>query len=97
MPACFETTIDLRQIPPPARDALILRSFSGLLPGQSLELVNDHDPQTLNAQFELRSPGLFSWNYLEQGPRVWRVQVGRSAQAVSAAPGSCCSGGACGG
>ena len=49
----------------------------------------------LNEQFQLRSPGLFSWSYLEQGPQLWRVQIGKSATATPAASGSCCSGGAC--
>ncbi|WP_296448383.1 DUF2249 domain-containing protein [Rhodoferax sp. UBA5149] len=95
MSASFATTLDLRQIAPPARHPLIFNSFAALLPGQTLELINDHDPQPLNAQFQMRSPGLFSWSYLEQGPQVWRVQIGKSAGAASAASGSCCSGGAC--
>lgn len=88
-------TIDLRQIAPPARHALIFSRFEALQPGQALELINDHDPQPLNAQFQLRSPGLFSWSYLEQGPQVWRVAIGKSAKAASVSSGSCCSGGAC--
>lgn len=87
--------LDLRQIAPPQRHSLIFSAFETLLPGQSLELVNDHDPQPLHAQFQMRSPGQFSWNYLEQGPQVWRVEIGKSAKAVSATSGGCCSGGAC--
>lgn len=89
------TTIDLRQIEPSARHTLILSSYAALLPGQALEIINDHDPAPLNAQFQVRSPGMFSWNYVEQGPQVWRVQIGKTAGEASAASGSCCSGGAC--
>lgn len=96
MSASLASTLDLRQIAPPQRHALIFSHFEALLPGQTLELVNDHDPQPLNEQFQQRSPGQFSWSYLEQGPQVWRVQIGKSAKAQNAA-GSCCSGGACGG
>ena len=95
MSASSANSIDLRQIAPPQRHSLIFSSFEALLPGQTLELVNDHDPQPLNAQFELRSPGMFSWSYLEKGPQVWRVQIGKSAKAANAASGNCCSGGAC--
>ena len=96
MSASFATTIDLRRVAPPARHSLIFSSFSDLLPGQSLELINDHDPQPLNEQFQMRSPGIFSWSYLEKGPQVWRVQIGKNAaSAVSGASDSCCSGGAC--
>lgn len=95
MSASSASTIDLRQIAPPARHSLIFSSFAALLPGQALELINDHDPQPLNAQFQARSPGQFSWTYLDRGPQLWRVQIGKSAEAAPVASGGCCSGGAC--
>lgn len=95
MSAASAPALDLRQIAPPQRHALIFSTFAALQPGQSLELINDHDPQPLNAQFQMRSPGQFSWNYLEKGPQVWRVQIGKSAEAEVAVSGGCCSGGAC--
>lgn len=87
--------IDVREIAPAQRHSLIFSDFEALLPGQTLELINDHDPQPLNAQFELRVPGAFSWSYLEKGPQIWRVQIGKSAKAANAAADSCCSGGSC--
>ena len=95
MSAPFASTIDLRQIAPSERHPLIFSSFAALLPGQTLQLINDHDPQPLNEQFQMRSPGLFRWSYLEQGPQVWRVQISKSAKTTSTASGGCCSGGAC--
>ncbi len=96
MSASFASTLDLRQIAPAQRSSLLSSHCAALLPGQTLELINDHDPETLNAQLALRAPGLFSWHYLEQGPQLWRVEIGHSAGAASsAASGSCCSGGAC--
>ena len=89
------STIDLRALPPPQRHALISSGFAALLPGQALELVNDHDPQPLNAQLQKLSPGLFSWDYLESGPQVWRVRISKNDQVAPVQPGSCCSGGAC--
>jgi len=41
--------------------------------------VNDHDPKPLYYQLEAERSGQFSWSYLETGPSVWRVQVGRLA------------------
>ena len=95
MSASTARALDLRQIAPPQRHSLIFSTFEALQPGQSLELVNDHDPMPLRAQFQMRSPGQFSWNYLEQGPQVWRVEIGKSAKAEAAVAGGCCSGGAC--
>ena len=96
MSTTLSSTLDLRSIAPSQRHTLIFSTFADLLPGQSFELVNDHDPRPLNQQFEVRSPGEFSWTYLEQGPEVWRVAIAKSANAANNA-GGCCSGGGCGG
>jgi len=93
MPSTSASTLDLRQIAPPQRHALIFSTFEALLPGQALELINDHNPQPLNDQFQMRLSGQFSWNDLEKGPDVWRVQIGKN---VKASGGGCC-GGCCGG
>ena len=82
--------LDLRQIAPHQRHSLIFGTFADLLPGQSLELVNDHDPQPLKHQFQLRSPGEFNWTYLDQGPQVWRVQIGKTAKLKGSCCGGCC-------
>lgn len=91
-----KATIDVRVIAPRERHAVIFACFDQLQPGQALELVNDHDPRPLRFQFEDRAGGQFEWNYLEAGPALWRVRIGRSAvAAVMPAGDSCCSGGAC--
>ena len=41
-------------------------------------LVAPHDPLPLLAQLEERSPGVFSVDYLEQGPEAWRVRFVRA-------------------
>ena len=89
------TTIDVREIAPRERHALIFARFDALQPGQALQLVNDHDPRPLRYQFEDRSQGRFEWSYLEAGPQLWRVRIGKLAGAAGPAGDSCCSGGAC--
>lgn len=42
-------------------------------------LVNDHDPKPLRFQLDVRSPGQISWDYLAEGPQIWRVRIGRIA------------------
>lgn len=93
----FAATIDVREIPPRDRHPVIFDRFDALAPGQALQLVNDHDPKPLQQQFEARSGGHFDWAYLEAGPDLWRVRIGKkTAQgARQVAPDSCCSGGAC--
>ncbi|HWK28766.1 MAG TPA: DUF2249 domain-containing protein [Solirubrobacter sp.] len=75
MPA---TTLDVRTEPPARRHTLIFDTFGALAAGDAFELVNDHDPKPLRYQFEAEHAGAFSWDYLEQGPEVWRVRIGRT-------------------
>ena len=71
------TVIDVREIPPPRRHPLIFDTFAGLAPGQHFLLVNDHDPKPLYYQFQAEMTGQFEWEYLESGPEVWRVRIGK--------------------
>ena len=72
-----ETTLDVRNEPPARRHELIFENYHDLRPGEGFLLVNDHDPKPLWYQFEAEHAGAYSWNYLEQGPEVWRVRIGR--------------------
>ena len=90
------TRIDVRELAPSERHALIFKRFAALKAGEAFELVNDHDPAPLRLQFEDRVPGRFEWTALESGPDLWRVRIAGVPAAVAAArEGSCCSGGAC--
>jgi uncharacterized protein (DUF2249 family) len=73
----FKTTIDVRTILPRERHPLIFGSFDALVPGESLLLVNDHDPKPLLYQFQAESRSEFTWDYLENGPEVWKVKIGK--------------------
>lgn len=70
-------TVDVRNMIPRDRHPLIFQTFDGLTVGASFELVNDHDPKPLYYQFLHERPGQFDWEYLEQGPEVWRVTISR--------------------
>ena len=85
-------TLDVREILPRNRHPLIFGIFEVLPIGQALLLTNDHDPKPLYYQFQAESTGLFSWDYIEQGPDRWQVRIGKTAQATVAAPskGNCC-------
>lgn len=73
------TTIDVRAIQPRERHPLIFSTFDGLEAGTSFLLVNDHDPLPLYYQFQAEMPARFQWDYLEQGPDVWRVNITKVA------------------
>lgn len=74
-----ETLIDLRQIMPRMRHALIFSTFEQLDEGESFVLVNDHDPRPLLYQFGTNYPGAFDWDYVARGPELWRIRISREA------------------
>jgi uncharacterized protein (DUF2249 family) len=73
----IDPILDVRREPPVRRHELIFDSYSALPDGSGFILVNDHDPKPLEYQFEAEHTGQFTWDYLEQGPEVWRVRIGR--------------------
>lgn len=91
--------IDVRTLPPPQRHPIIFGTFDALQPGESFEIVNDHDPVPLYFQFEKTRAGQFDWRYLESGPSRWQVRIARTAKGTASGPtGGCgCGGCACSG
>ncbi len=69
--------IDVRTLPPAERHPLIFGTLHTLTPGDVLHITSDHEPRPLQYQLETGLPGKFSWEYLEQGPAVWRVEITR--------------------
>ncbi|HEU4742074.1 MAG TPA: DUF2249 domain-containing protein [Meiothermus sp.] len=69
--------LDVRSIAPRERHPKIFGLFDSLEGGQAFELVNDHDPKPLFYQFSAERPEQFGWEYLEQGPETWRVQISK--------------------
>ena len=68
-------TLDVREITPRDRHPLIFNTFAGLAAGETLRLVNDHDPKPLYYQLMAEHPGEAGWDYLEAGPEVWQVRI----------------------
>jgi uncharacterized protein (DUF2249 family) len=66
---------DVRKIPPPDRHPSIFHRFATLTPGESIEIINDHDPRPLYFHFQQTYGQGFSWEYLQQGPDLWRVKI----------------------
>ena len=89
----YGTKVDVRDSRPRDRHPLIFSTFRSLAAGEAMELVNDHDPKPLYYQFQAELPGQFAWDYLEQGPDVWRVRHHQARRTAQRRP--CC--GACGG
>ena len=73
------TVIDVRNIIPRERHPLIFETFRKLRGTSTFLLVNDHDPKPLYYQFKAELGEDFRWNYVEQGPEVWKVRIGRGS------------------
>lgn len=69
--------LDVRTIRPRDRHPLIFETFDGLGSGEAFELQNDHDPKPLFYQFQAEHAGQVTWDYLQSGPDLWRVRIGR--------------------
>jgi uncharacterized protein (DUF2249 family) len=76
----LKATLDVRFIPPRERHPLIFQNFDLLQPGEGFLLVNDHDPKPLYYQFVHERENQFSWEYLQQGPEIWQVRIGKLAK-----------------
>ena len=69
--------LDLRQIMPFERHELIFQKWDALKPGDTLKIINDHDPKPLRYQFEAEYKGQYEWQYDQQGPKDWVVRIKR--------------------
>ena len=73
----YAVELDVRRIPPREKHPTIFNTFDNLKQGTAMLLVNDHDPRPLRYQLEAERPNGFEWEYLEQGPEVWKVSIRR--------------------
>jgi uncharacterized protein (DUF2249 family) len=78
-----DPNLDVRNEVPARRHDLIFETYEALGEGQGFVLVNDHDPKPLEYQFAAERAGQFTWDYLEQGPTVWRVRIGKPGAAAN--------------
>jgi uncharacterized protein (DUF2249 family)/iron-sulfur cluster repair protein YtfE (RIC family) len=75
-----DSVLDVRELAPARRHETIFAAYDDLAPGAGFVLVNDHDPKPLRYQFEAEHAAQLSWDYLEAGPKVWRVRIGRPGE-----------------
>lgn len=71
----LENAIDVRIIESMHKHRRIFERFDELEPGQSLLIVNDHDPKPLYYQLLAERGNIFDWQYIMNGPEEWRVNI----------------------
>ena len=67
--------LDLRRMPPFERHTKIFEMWNGLNEGETLRIINDHDPKPLHYQFEAEYKDQYEWVYEQQGSVDWIVQI----------------------
>lgn len=69
--------LDLRELPPFERHEKIFTILGSLNSGESLTIINDHDPKPLHYQLAAEQPDQFDWEYLQAGPKDWMVKISK--------------------
>ena len=79
-------TLDIREIPPPERHPRIHGLIDGLVPRQTLTLINDHRPSPLRYELNALRPGEIEWVDGETGPEVWTVTITKLVKVLDVRP-----------
>ncbi|MGH3559939.1 DUF2249 domain-containing protein [Mycobacterium sp.] len=74
-----DTELDVRELRKPDKHPTIFATYGGLAAGESFVLVNNHDPKHLHDEFETDHAGSYGWEYVEKGPKVWRIRITKLA------------------
>ncbi len=70
-----ENILDVTTLEPRQKHPTIFQRFDALTDGQSLTIHNDHDPKPLYYQMLGERGNIFTWEYLEEGPQLWRIKI----------------------
>lgn len=71
--------LDVRGMRKPDKHPSIFRAYADIPVGESLLLVNDHDPRHLRDEFEVEYPRGYSWEYVSKEKRDWRIRITKLA------------------
>jgi uncharacterized protein (DUF2249 family) len=74
-----EDEIDLRPLHRSDRHPAVFRAYAAVTVGESVVLLNDHDPRHLHDEFEVEYPGGYGWAYLDAERGTWRIQITKRA------------------
>jgi len=76
MPAVItENILDVTVLDPRQKHPAIFVRFDELEEGETLVVMNDHDPKPLYYQMLGERGNVFTWEYKEEGPVWWKVRI----------------------
>jgi regulator of cell morphogenesis and NO signaling len=67
--------LNVTLLEPRLKHPTIFQVFDQLAAGEAFQILNDHDPKPLYYQMLGERGNVFTWDYLESGPKWWRVQI----------------------
>jgi len=70
-----QNILDVTLLEPRQKHPTIFDRFDQLNEGETLTIHNDHDPKPLYYQLLGERGNIFKWEYTEQGPRWWKVNI----------------------
>lgn len=73
----LENILNVSLIEPKLKHPTIFVRFDELVAGESLTIHNDHDPKPLYYQLLGERGNIFTWEYLQEGPDLWRVKISK--------------------
>ena len=72
-------TLDVREMAPWDRHPRIFETLEALEVGDTLRLVNDHEPKPLYYQLMAEHPGQMEWESRQVAPREWVALIKKVA------------------
>ncbi len=69
--------LDIRPMPAHERHEKIFQVWNNLKSGETLKIINDHDPRPLRYHFATNHEGEFQWEYEQEGLIDWVVKIKR--------------------
>ncbi|MEO6720588.1 MAG: iron-sulfur cluster repair di-iron protein [Ferruginibacter sp.] len=70
-----ENILNVTLLEPRKKHPTIIDRFDELISGETLTIHNDHDPKPLYYQLIGERGNIFIWDYLQQGPEWWVVNI----------------------
>lgn len=70
-----ENILNVTLLEPRQKHPTIFVRFDALAEGESLTIHNDHDPKPLYYQLLGERGNIFTWEYLQQGPELFRIKI----------------------
>ena len=58
-------------------NSVVLSHFDSLPVGEKMVIINNSDPSHVFNELEEKRFGKFEWEYIEEGPEVWKVSLAK--------------------